>query len=391
MYPDDKEIHYGLGEAYYHSGMGELLKALGAFEEAINLDPDFRLAYAHIFHIYQRERLGDKAIRVANRLIDSSPDKASGYRYLADVYGWKGELDKSIENYEKAADVDKGTYNSVVLQGWAYRIGGKYEDALSEYANLLQPDVPAVWQYRGKMISGNVYAEQGQYKKAIQLTREAIRIIRPFEKQHVIRSMGSLAGYYSSSGDTVRAFSLLDSALAMNPVIDQERFIYGQKGYLYAGSGNQEELKKLIDTLNMPAKQIGAELGWGLPNILNIELYRLQGDIDKAKTEYDNLGWVYAFDPELKARLFSAAGDWEKVISTTQEMQTSTLYGNPRSYNYPRAFYYRGIAYEEMDKPELAIDNYEALLDLWKDADKEIPERRDTIKRLAALKKSSSS
>ena len=42
-----------------------------------------------------------------------------------------------------------------------------------------------------------------------------------------------------------------------------------------------------------------------------------------------------------------------------------------------------------MGKLEIAIENYEALLKLWKDADEEIPERRDTIKRLAALKRGS--
>jgi len=42
-----------------------------------------------------------------------------------------------------------------------------------------------------------------------------------------------------------------------------------------------------------------------------------------------------------------------------------------------------------MGKTAFAIENYEALLDLWKDADEEIPERRDTIKRLAALKQGS--
>ena len=246
--------------------------------------------------------------------------------------------------------------------------------------------MPALWQYRGKIYSSNVYAEQGQYKKAIQLTHEAIRIIRPIEIQRVIRSMRRLAGYYSSSGDTVRAFSILDSALAMNPDIDQERFLYAIKGRLYAARGNQEELKKLIAALNMPEKQVGAQLVWELPNILNIELYRLQGYIDNAITEYDNLGMSYAFNLELNARLFSAARDWENVILTTQEMQGTSLFENPRYYNYPRAFYYRGKAYEEMGKPELAIENYEALLELWKDADEEIPERWDAIKRLAALK-----
>ena len=387
IYPDDKEIHYGLGEAYIHSVTeGYWMKALDAFEEAIDLDPEFRLAYTHIFNIYQRGRMDDRAIRVANRLINSNPDIISGYRYLADIYGYTGELDKSIEYYEKVAEMNEGNYSSLRFRGWAYRIGGKSKDALSEYAKLLKPDVPAIWRYRGNLYSSYVYAERGQYQKAIQLTREAIRIIRPINVQNVIRSMRRLAGFYSSIGDTVRAFSLLDSALAMKPVIDQERFLYKQKGYLYAASRNQVELKKYIASLYLPEKQIGAELLWELPKLLSIELYRLQGNIDKALTEFDNLGVSYLFNLELRARVIAAAGDWENVILATQDMQTTSIIANPRRYNYPRAFYYRGIAYEEMGKPELAIENYEALLELWKDADEEIPERRDTIKRLTALK-----
>ncbi|TFB10343.1 tetratricopeptide repeat protein [Candidatus Marinimicrobia bacterium MT.SAG.3] len=395
MYPDDKEIHYGLGEAYYHSGKGERLKALDAFEEAINLDPEFRLAYAHIFGIYQDERMYDKAIRVANRLIDSSPDKASGYHYLADVYGWKGELYKSIKNYEKAAELNKGNYDSIVLQGWAYRIEGKYEEALSKYAELFVPDVPAIWQYRGKMISGYVYAEQGQYKKAIQLTREAIRIDHQLDEQNVTSSMRTLAKYYSSSGDTVRAFSLLDSALAMKPTIDEERRLYGLKGYFYATSGNQEELRKIIAALNMREKQIGVVFSINaIIGGLKMVLFRLQGNIEMAMVEYNKLSqFLRLFNLELKARLYGDAGDWENVILTANEMQATHLQGailvDSRYHNYPRAYYIRGKAYEEMGKPELAIENYEALLDLWKNADEEIPERRDTIKRLAALKQES--
>ena len=92
----------------------------------------------------------------------------------------------------------------------------------------------------------------------------------------------------------------------------------------------------------------------------------------------------------MKATLYGDDRDWEKVILTADEMQTFYIYFiDSRQYNYPRGFYIRGKAYEELDKLELAIENYEALLDLWKDADGEIPERRDTIKRLAALKQGS--
>ena len=155
-HPDDKEIHYVLGEAYFHSSDKERLKSLDAFEEAVNLDPEFTLAYHHIFDIYYRERMDEKAIRVANRLTISNPDNASGYLYLAEIYQLKGELNKSIKNYEKALERNKGIYESIELQGWIYRIGGKYKEALNEYEELSKPDVPAKWQFRGKLASSYV-------------------------------------------------------------------------------------------------------------------------------------------------------------------------------------------------------------------------------------------
>ncbi len=395
MYPDEKEIYFGLGEAYIHSGTGESLKALAAFEEAISLDPEFTLAYAHIFGVYRDEKMDDRAIRVANRLINSNPDEAIGYRYLANIYGGKGELYKSIKNYEKAAELNKGNYESVALQGWAYRIGGKYKEALSKYAELFKPEVPAIWQYQGKFASSLVYAERGQYKKAIQLTREAGRIGHQINEIDVIKSMKILANYYSSIGDTVRAFMVLDSVLAINPHVNMVREIYEIKGRLYAGNGNQEMIRKLIDTLSNQKGVTGANY---VSDILKIRLIRLQGNIVKAMIEYDKFDKIGILERliglELKASLYGDAHDWDNVILTANEMQDFfvlwlNILNDFRFHNYPRAFYIRGKAYEEMGKPELAIDNYEALLELWKNADEEIPERRDTIKRLAALKQDS--
>lgn len=46
-------------------------------------------------------------------------------------------------------------------------------------------------------------------------------------------------------------------------------------------------------------------------------------------------------------------------------------------------------AFEELGRAREAIEAYEDHLDLWKYADKEIPERRDAITRLAALEQGS--
>ena len=163
----------------------------------------------------------------------------------------------------------------------------------------------------------------------------------------------------------------------------------GKKGRLYAGSGNEEELKKLIDNMRTSTIQTGETNRWDI--LLKIELLRLQGDIHNALMEFDKLDLLSRlFSLDMKASLYSVTNDWENVILTANEMQGSFLFGyilsDSRNYNYPRTFYIKGIAYEEMGKPELAIKNYEDLLELWKDADEEIPVRRDAIKRLAALK-----
>lgn len=395
MNAEDKEIYYGLGEAHYHSGSRGYLKAVDAFEEVLNLDPEFMLAYGHIFPIYQQARMDKRAIRVAKLLIESNPDNPNGYRYLADIYGWKGEIDKSLHYYERAIEKFEGDYESIILQGWVYRIAGRYEEALNAYAMLNSDGIPTIWQYRGRRASSYVYAEKGQYKKLIQLMRDTRKLDNSIIEPDDIRSIINLTIFYSSIGDTVRASSILDSMLATNPMIDIERQIYWRKGNLYAGEGKQRELEEIVNILNMPVKQVGVTWTWFVPNILKIELYRLQGKFREAIIEYEKLGQIgYLYNLDLKANLYGDLGDWENVILTANEMQNSfLLWGNIladfRHNNYPSAFYIKGKAYEEMGKSELAIENYEALLDLWKDADEEIPERQDTIKRLAALKQES--
>ena len=74
--------------------------------------------------------------------------------------------------------------------------------------------------------------------------------------------------------------------------------------------------------------------------------------------------------------------DFQKALYSFQ----SAIYLDSTSYE---AYFLMGYLYEQMDERDFAIESYEAVLDLTEDADGEIPERRDTIKRLAALKQES--
>ena len=51
----------------------------------------------------------------------------------------------------------------------------------------------------------------------------------------------------------------------------------------------------------------------------------------------------------------------------------------------PKSFYLLGKIYEKKGDTQLAIENYEKFLDLWKDADEDLPDLIDAKERLARL------
>ncbi len=65
---------------------------------------------------------------------------------------------------------------------------------------------------------------------------------------------------------------------------------------------------------------------------------------------------------------------------------TNVTYTVKGCYERPRGFYLLGKIYEKKGDQKLAIENYERFLDLWKEADEDLPDLMDAKARLAKLK-----
>ena len=76
-------------------------------------------------------------------------------------------------------------------------------------------------------------------------------------------------------------------------------------------------------------------------------------------------------------------GEFEKAIETTIERHN--LKGIGHDYDYVIGFYILGQAYEAKGDKNKAIENYEKFLEIWKDADDDLPDLIDARKRLANL------
>jgi len=86
------------------------------------------------------------------------------------------------------------------------------------------------------------------------------------------------------------------------------------------------------------------------------------------------------------ASAYTENGDIDQAIKTYERISLLTYGRFWHGDIYARSFYKLGKIHEQRGDGELAIENYEKFLKLWKDADPGLPEVEDAKKRLAQLK-----
>ncbi|MFQ5640288.1 MAG: tetratricopeptide repeat protein, partial [bacterium] len=81
-------------------------------------------------------------------------------------------------------------------------------------------------------------------------------------------------------------------------------------------------------------------------------------------------------------------GELDQAIEEVKK--AASFYGWDHAFVYPHSFYLLGKIYEKKGDKQRAIENTEKFLDLWKDADPDLPDLIDAKARLAKLKGTSS-
>ncbi len=187
--------------------------------------------------------------------------------------------------------------------------------------------------------------------------------------------------------------------------------------WTYWGTRNKEsisvEIKKIEELSNITDYHFRANLAW---------FYTDMGDLGQASTlagEYADDKWWSTF---LEARASFVKGNWGKAISLYKTLggrgfytpdyssyliaqcyfekgafeeairevrNAQNYYGPSHAFVYPHSFHLLGKIYEKKGDTQLAIKTYEKFLDLWKNADDDLPDLIDAKKRLAKLKEMS--
>ena len=92
------------------------------------------------------------------------------------------------------------------------------------------------------------------------------------------------------------------------------------------------------------------------------------------------------FLKDVVARAYQQKGELDKAIAEYERLFTYGPDITGRYLIHPLYHYRLAKLYEEKGKKDQAVKEYEKFLEIWKDADEELPQPHDARKRLDGLK-----
>ncbi len=161
---------------------GELGESLATVQK---LDVPLAEATTSSLEALQAYSLGNKArnekgsaaaLPYHQRAIQLDPNFAMGYRALGVDYFSLGELGRASEYYTKAFQLREhaSEQEKLSIAATYYRnVTGELDKAAQTYQELIESYPRSAGAYHGL---GLVYGEQGQYEKAAEVTRQAVRL-----------------------------------------------------------------------------------------------------------------------------------------------------------------------------------------------------------------------
>jgi serine/threonine-protein kinase len=277
-----------------------MAKAVPFFQQAIEKDPRFALAYAGMADNYviaadaiipPREAFA-KAKEAALKAIELDDSLAEAHASLGFVhYHYDWDWAAAERELKRAISLNPQSAQSYTLYEHYLAGMGRYDEAKKYGARALELDplsVSAHW-FLGW---GAIYA--GRYDEAIGFFSKALELDpnNPWTRWFLGRA-------YLFSGNSARAIEEIETALRFGP---DDPLGLGFAGYVYAVTGRRADALKILQRLDELQKHRF------ISTISRAYVYAGLGDKDKAfewlekayQERSDSLAW-FRFDPESKA------------------------------------------------------------------------------------------
>ncbi len=245
-------------------------RAVGLFEQAIDKDPNFALAYSGLadssVRMYgeskesiwaqkatlaaqQAERLSNnlpevhlslgsvysttgkntEAVSELKKALELAPNSDEAYRHLGDAYSRSGQSDEAIAAYQKAVAANAYNWLNHIALGKAYLELGDAAKALPEFQKVteLAPDNPL-----GYADIGSLYLREGKWSESIPQFQKALALVPDAD------TYSNLGTAYFFLKNYDQATKMYEKAVEMTP---NDEVLLGNLGDSYRWSGHSDQ------------------------------------------------------------------------------------------------------------------------------------------------------
>jgi tetratricopeptide (TPR) repeat protein/tRNA A-37 threonylcarbamoyl transferase component Bud32 len=399
LYPDEEEAYDPLADLYRDTGQFE--KGLDAAERGVMALPNAGpLRNNYGYQLIWAGRYMD-AIREFQKYAELSPNEPNPHDSLAEGYLLAGQPERAVEEYARTLELDPSFYASHQGRAWAFGMLGRFDDAFAEGAKvrsiMARENAPPT---EILFLNTLTLSRVGRYRDAEETLQESLVLTR---SQDDVANQGNLEllsaalalereNYTEARESTKRAQRIIAqyTGEARGHLTLVAHLL---DGAAEARSGNIEAAQVHLDAQEKLYNSESAWENW-FYHALAGEIALAQDDAAAAETAFS------AGEPEGKiwfsmgefirsainsslpfrdgpARARKAQGDLAGAIQLYSQLNQSGLDSRWTSLMEPRYVLEMARLLDETGDKDGARAEYERFLELWKDADPDLPELKE--------------
>lgn len=321
--PSEKTLEVNSGvnnneaKSYYDRGVtyataGNFNQAIGYFNKAIELKPDYADAWGGRGMSYSSKGDFDQALSDFNKVIEINPESAKAYYWIGVIYGRKGDSDRAISAFNKAIERDSKHAEPYVNRSLAYFYKREYDKAwedvhkAGELGFKVNPKfIEDLEKASGK---GNIRSSSMEEKEVhtrsdagahLSYAEDYLKAMQPqkalkeFQKASEIDPNNAIAyvgiGHvYMLLKEKEKALANFQKAINMAP---SEPEIYLRMGIVYASLHEHEKaIENMTKAISLNPNYAKAYLSLGFLYRESKEYEKAKGNFQKARELYQNLG-----------------------------------------------------------------------------------------------------
>jgi eukaryotic-like serine/threonine-protein kinase len=330
--------------------------AVGAFEAAVGLDPDFALAHAGLAEAawtsYTQSKDAkwvERALESSARALDLDPKQPEVWITRAQVHRGTGRYEDALRDLEQALKLKSANAEALQWKGRTLSDAGRREEAVEVLREAIAIR-PGYWYNYDAL--GMVYYFLGRLDEAVTMHQKVIEL-----QPDRFRGYTNLGVMYQALGQQDRALESYRAAVKIAPVFQA----YNNIGLILLDRGeNESALESFTEAAKLAPNHASVRLNMG-------DTWQRLGDPVKARAAYSEAVTLTRKDLEVNPNHAPTMGRLALLQAKLGERrEASNLIGqalaaDPRNNDL---HYRAAVVHALADRPDAALDALARALDL---------------------------